>query len=207
MMIPFLVTLLPLAVVLGPAPSIAPLSPAGPDIRSIVPPQPYYLGVGWYWLAIVTGVLVLVALALWWFVREPKKPAGPVLTPRELATRQLKELETRMDSLDAREFGAAVADVLRVYIGAQYGLHPERQTSEEFLASITGSREFSVVEHALLREFLEGCDLLKFARADATMGNKHRLLRQAGDFLEDSAQPSPSAAGAAATPQSVTLGA
>ncbi len=104
------------------------------------------------------------------------------------------------------DFGAAVADVLRVYIGAQYGLHPERQTSEEFLSSITGSREFSVVEHALLREFLEGCDLLKFARADATLGNKRRLLRQAGDFLEDSAQP-PSIAGETATPQSLTLGA
>ncbi len=196
-----------LAAVLGPVPSIAPLPSAGPDIRSIVPPQPYYVSPGWYWLAIVTGVLVLVALILWWLVREKTKPAGPVLTPRELAVRQLKELEARMDDLDARGFGAAVADVLRVYIGAQYGLHPERQTSEEFLSSITGSREFSVVEHALLREFLGGCDLLKFARADATSGNKHRLLRQAGDFLEDSAQPPPSTTGASATPQSLTLGA
>ena len=194
-----------LAAVLSPAPSIVPLPPAGSDIRSIVPPQPYYIGGGWYWLAIAAVVLVLVALVLWWLVREPKKPVGPVLTPRELADRQLKELEARMDELDARGFGAAVADVLRVYIGAQYGLHPERQTSEEFLSSITGSREFSVVEHALLREFLGGCDLLKFARADATTGNKRRLLRQAGDFLEDSAQP-PSA-GATATPQSLTLGA
>ena len=171
-----------------------------------MPPQPYYVGGGWFWLAIAAGLLALAALVAWWLARQPKKPVGPVLTPRELAARQLKELEARMDSLDARGFGAAVADVLRVYIGAQYGMHPERQTSEEFLSSITGSREFSVVEHALLREFLEGCDLLKFARADATLGNKHRLLRQAGDFLEDSAQPPP-LAGETATPQSLTLGA
>ena len=108
-----------------------------------------------------------------------------------MAARRLQELEAQIDTLDARAFGGAVADVLRVYIGAQYRLHPERQTSEEFLSSITGSRIFSVVEHALLREFLEGCDLLKFARADATRDGKRRLLAQAMDFLEGSAQLPP----------------
>ena len=126
---------------------------------------------------------------VWFLLRRPKTVVGPTFTPRQIAARRLQELEAQMDDLDARAFGGAVADVLRVYIGAQYGLHPERQTSEEFLASITGSRAFSVTEHALLREFLAGCDLLKFARADATLDGKRRLLVQALEFLEGSAPP------------------
>ena len=177
-----------LAASLAPAAAPTPV-PGAPDIRSIVPPQPYYLGVGWWWLLAVIGCLVAAALVVWLVRRESKKPAAHALTPRELAARQLRELEARMDDLDAREFGGAVADVLRVYVGAQHHMHPERQTSEEFLAAIKGSRAFSTVEHALLTEFLDGCDLLKFARADATRDGKHRLLQQATDFIEDSAEP------------------
>lgn len=194
--------MLPLAAVLGPAPTPMPLSDGRPDIRSIVPPQPFYVGGGGFWL-LIAGVCVGLVLAILWFLLRRKKPAGPVLTPRQIAAKRLLELDAQMDKLDARAFGGAVADVLREFIGAQYGLHPERQTSEEFLASITGSRAFSTVEHTLLTEFLDGCDLLKFARADATMDGKRRLLRQATDFLEDSAEPEPATAGASR----LTLGA
>ena len=162
-----------------------------PDIRSIVPPQPFYIQAGGFWLVVAGVCIALGAVALWFLLRRPKQAVVPRFTPRQVAARRLQELEAQIDTLDARSFGGAVADVLRVYIGAEYGLHPERQTSEEFLSSITGSRTFSVVEHALLREFLESCDLLKFARADATLDGKRRLLVQALDFLEGSAQLPP----------------
>lgn len=169
--------------------AVSAATPTPPDIKSIVPPQPFYIEAGGVWLVIAGVCATLAAVALWYLLRRPKKAApGPVFTPRQIAARRLQELEAQMDTLDARAFGSAVADVLRVYIGAHYGLQPERQTSEEFLESIGGSRTFSVVEHALLREFLGGCDLLKFARADATLDGKRRLLVQALEFLEGSAQ-------------------
>lgn len=173
--------------------SATPPTPANtpPDIKSIVPPQPFYIQAFDFWLVVAGVSIVLATVALWFLLRRPKKVVVPTFTPRQITARRLQELEARMDTLDARVFGGAVADVLRVYIGAQYGLHPERQTSEEFLASITGSRTFSVVEHALLREFLAGCDLLKFARADATHEGKRSLLAQAVDFLEGSKQSPP----------------
>lgn len=178
---------LPLAAVAAPTPP--------PDIRSIVPPQPFHLAAGGVWLALAGVCLALAGGVLWLLLRRPKQAAaGPVPTPRQVAARQLQELEAQLHDLDARSFGGAVADVLRVFIGAEYGLKPERQTSEEFLGSITGSRAFSTGEHALLRDFLGGCDLLKFARADATLDGKRRLLVQALEFLEGSAQAPPLAA-------------
>ena len=168
-----------------------------PDIRGPVTIQPFYLAGGWWWLAVGGVLWVMLMVALWFLSRRPKAVTGHTYTPRQIAAQRLQELEAQMDSLDARAFGNAVADVLRVFIGAQYGLHPERQTSEEFLASITGSRTFSVTEHSLLREFLAGCDLLKFARADATLDGKRRLLVQALEFLESST-PTPVPTGQAA---------
>lgn len=181
--------------------ALTPTTPApAPDIRPPVSIQPFYLAAGGWWL-VAGGVLLAAALvALWFLLRRPKKIVGPKFTPRQVAARRLQELEAQMDTLDARAFGGAVAEVLRVYIGAQYGLHPERQTSEEFLASITGSRAFSVTEHSLLREFLAACDLLKFARADATLDGKRRLLVQALEFLEGSAPPPLPTVQAALTP-------
>ena len=163
-------------------------SPA-PDIRGIVPPQPFYVGGGLWWLAVAGGCLLLAALILWQVLRPRRQPLPPVANPREVAARRLRELEARMDGMDPRAFGGAVCDVLRAYIGGEFGLAAERQTSPEFLASITGNRAFSVREHHLLADFLAACDLLKFARADATLDRKRLLLAQATEFLENSSRP------------------
>ena len=162
---------------------------AAPDIKDIVPPQPFYVSGSFWWLVIAGACLLWAAPVLWLLLRPKRQPPAPLPSPREVAERRLRELEARMEHLDARTFGGAVCDVLRGYIGAEFGLAAERQTSPEFLASIGGSRVFSVREHHVLAEFLEACDLLKFARADATLDRKRHLLRQAGEFLENSSRP------------------
>ena len=171
-----------------PAPGGGPAGP--PDIRAIVPPQPYFVNAS-PWLLVLAAVCVLLALLVaWHFIFRPTVPKpGPLLSPRERAEQRLRELAARAGTLDPRAFGNEVADVLRAYIGGQFRLHPERQTSQEFLASVSGSRAFTRTEHSLLTDFLEGCDLLKFARADATPERKQFLLSQATDFVRSSAPP------------------
>ena len=164
-------------------------SPAPQDIRSIVPPQPFYISGGLWWLLVAASCLVSAGLILWQILRPKRKPPVPLLSPRESAEQRLHELEIQMERMDARTFGGAVCDVLRAYIGGEFKLAAERQTSPEFLASITGNRAFSVREHHVLAEFLEVCDLLKFARADATLDRKRHLLSQAREFLENSSRP------------------
>ena len=162
-------------------------TPPPQDIRGIVPPEPYYIATSPLWLLIVAVCVVLAGVAVWYlFFRHGAAKPGPKITPRERAEGRLRELATRMGELDARGFGDEVADVLREYVGEQFGLHPKRQTSPEFLASVQGSRVFTKTEHVLLADFLEGCDLLKFARADAGMERRHQLLTQATDFVRSS---------------------
>ena len=161
-------------------------SPPTPDIRGIVPPQPFYVGGSFWWLMVAALCLLVAGFVLWKILRPGRKPPVPPPNPGEVATRRLRELEARMESMDARTFGGPVCDVLRAYIGGEFGLAAERQTSPEFLASITGNRAFSLREHHVLAEFLDACDLLKFARTDATLDRKRHLLMQATEFLEHS---------------------
>lgn len=174
----------------GPPAASGAGTPAPPDIRGIVPPQPYFLNASPWWLVLAAGCVLLALLVAWYFIFRTAAPKlGPQLTPRERAEQRLRELAARADLLDPRTFGNEVADVLRAYIGGQFGLHPERQTSQEFLGSVAGARAFTRSEHGLLTDFLDGCDLLKFARADATPERKQHLLSQATDFVRSSAPP------------------
>jgi hypothetical protein len=176
-----------------PLPPLSPLAtPSPPDIRGIVPAQPYNIpSLGVLWLAAGGTILLVAAGWLVWrhFRRSRPRKSAPILTPRDIAARRLQELAQRADSLAPRVFGVEICDILRAYIGAQFGLHPERQTSPEFLASIVDASVFSAAEKALLAEFLEQCDLLKFAQQDATGDVRGSLLAQAKEFVQPAPAP------------------
>jgi hypothetical protein len=152
-------------------------TPSPPDIREIIPAQPYFIpGVNLFWGAVaVAGLLALAGVLCY--------------CPRAAASRRLLELEQTGDALEPRLFGVEASDILRTYIGAQFGLHPERQTSPEFLGVIVGARVFTEAEKALLADFLAQCDLLKFAREDAGGEARRALLAQAREFLQPALPP------------------
>ena len=165
-------------------------TPPPPDIRAIVQAQPYLLPADYLWPALCLAGALLAGWLVWrLLLRRRPRPRGRRQTPRERAIRRLLDLEGQAEGLDPGVFGAQVCDVLRTYIGAQYGVHPERQTSTEFVASIANASVFPDAQKSLLAEFLEQCDLLKFARLDATREAKRRLLAQANEFLQSSSTP------------------
>jgi hypothetical protein len=65
----------------------------------------------------------------------------------------------------------------------QYGLPVTRQTSIEFLNSLTSKSPFASEDKALLEDFLNRCDLIKFARYDATRADSELLLDEAKRFV------------------------
>jgi hypothetical protein len=167
---------------------LAQLTPAAtPEplpIRDIAPP----VDIPWPpWLiacVVIGGLLALagiVALIIWW---TKKWPTAPPPTPRQLALQSLDALRREVQTLDPYAFSIRVSDVLRSYIGAEYRLHAREQTSPEFLAAISQSPQFYDADRKLLAEFLEHCDLIKFARIDATTADSERLLQSAISFVQ-----------------------
>ena len=142
---------------------------------SLVPPWVYYM-------AAIAG-LCLIGLIAWWIRKRSVRPK-PARSARERALDALDQVGNQIEVLTPYQFSIAVSDILRGYVMDQYQLPVTRQTSVEFLASLARHSPFSSDETFLLEDFLERCDLIKFARYDATMQDSHLLLEEATRFVK-----------------------
>jgi len=148
---------------------------AQPVDYSLIPPWVIYVGVA-------AGVAVLGLIA-WWLRKRARRPK-PVRSPRERALDALGQVEREMDTMSPYQFSIAVSDILRGYVTEQYALPVTRQTSVEFLSILAKSSPFSADETSLLEDFLGRCDLIKFARYEATIHDSQLLLEEAKQFVK-----------------------
>jgi hypothetical protein len=162
-----------------------PATPAPDAIRDIAPPVdvfPYPL-----WMVALAGLIALLLLGLlvWVMVKWLRtRPPPPLPSPEAIALRELESLRSHVHDLDPYAFSFAVSDVLRTFISkAKFRLPATQQTSPEFLAAISGSSLFSEKDRTLLGRFLEKCDMIKFARIEATSADNTELVESALDFV------------------------
>ena len=153
------------------------------DIHEIAPPVDYSLVP--QWVIYTAGALGLVILGLvgWWIRKRAQRPK-PVQSPRTRALEQLERIEREMEMLTPYQFSITVSDILRQYVTEQYELPVTRQTSVEFLGMLAKASPFSADESSLLEDFLGRCDLIKFARYDATPDDSRCLLEEAIQFVK-----------------------
>jgi Domain of unknown function (DUF4381) len=153
------------------------------DVHEIAPPVDYSLVPPWViYLGIGLGV-VLLALLAWWLRNRARRPK-PVRAPRDGALDALAQIEREMETMTPYQFSIVVSDILRGYVTEQYQLPVTRQTSVEFLSMLARTSPFSPDETSLLEDFLGRCDLIKFARYDATLQDSQLLLEEATRFVK-----------------------
>ena len=157
---------------------------AAEDIRDIR--GPISIPYPWLWAAYVAGAIVLAAALYggWrWYRRRAKERAK---TPAELALDRLEQARALMTEETAREYSFAVSEITRRYIEQRFRERAARRTTEEFLHDLLERSDTALAAHRdALEDFLEHCDLAKFARWQLAVADMEAMHGSARAFILD----------------------
>ncbi len=154
------------------------------EFHDIAPPVDYSLLPPWLVFCAAFLGLTLIGIIAWLIVRHRARRPAAIRSPREQALERLERARTEIERLTPYQFSIRVSDILRRYVTDQYQLPVTRQTSVEFLTALADKPEFSEDEKSLLADFLNRCDLIKFARYEATREDSRLLLEEAFRFVK-----------------------
>lgn len=150
--------------------------------QDIAPPVDYSLIPRWVIFAGTFLALTILGLIVWAIARR-RPPGLPPKLQRQVALEELECIGDKIENMSPYEFSIRVSDILRRFVTEQFALPVTRQTSVEFLTALTKSSPFSPEEKSLLEDFLGRCDLIKFARYQATTNDSRLLLEEATNFV------------------------
>jgi hypothetical protein len=153
------------------------------EFHDISPPVDYSLIPTWLVFAGAFVALAIIGLLVWLFLRWRRKPKREK-SPRVRALELLQRARGDIANLTPYQFSIRVSDILRRYVVEEYRLPVTRQTSVEFLEALAQASPFSEDERSLLSDFLNRCDLIKFARYEATTADSELLLEEATRFVQ-----------------------
>jgi hypothetical protein len=154
------------------------------EFHDISPPVDYSLVPPWLVFVAVFLALTLAGTMVWWFLKRRARVPALTRSPRELALERLEAARVEIERMNPYQFSIRVSDILRRYVTEQYQLPLTRQTSVEFLTALARRSEFSEDDKSLLSDFLNRCDLIKFARYEATTADSELLLEEAFRFVK-----------------------
>lgn len=155
------------------------------DIEGVVD-MPKPTSFVWLW---ALGVVVVAAIAgLWLYLRRKRvKELVRIFKPaHELAYERLRVLvnEDLVGAGKIKEFYERISDILRHYIEHRFSLRAPERTTEEFLAELANSDILPTAEKQRLGEFLQHCDLVKFAKHNPTTQQIQETFDLVKDFIE-----------------------
>ena len=154
------------------------------DIPGVLALQKDYF----YWY--VTGgvlllVLVVAVIVMLIIVLRRRARYRAICRPFFTALKNLQKLEKsgNIEQMQDDMVWVQVSDILRVYIEERFEIAALKCTTEEFLNRISGEDLLLSKYSGLLREFLEKCDIVKFAKYTASAQECHNVINSCRVFV------------------------
>lgn len=138
------------------------------DIRAAKPLLKLPTGWEWLWWSLAVVAVVVIGFLVWrWWQKKAQAPVFIPVVPPHLRAKQKLQEALRLIG-DARLFCIAVSDALRVYLEERFHLRAPERTTEEFLQDLQRTTHLNTQQKLSLTDFLERCDLVKFAKFEPT---------------------------------------
>jgi hypothetical protein len=159
------------------------------DIRDIKPPVEIPNGWEWLWLTlgVLAGAAILFALWKWWQKRQANIPDEPPVPAHVRAKQKLEQALALI--AQPKPFVIAVSDTARTYLEERFEFHAPERTTEEFLRELGGTDLLSPEQKESLGQFLESCDLVKFAKYEPGETELLELYSSALRLVEETEPP------------------
>jgi hypothetical protein len=88
-------------------------------------------------------------------------------------------------------FYTSLGDIVRRYLTDRFGLRAFKKTTEELLDLAATLQGLNAPQRESLRQFLQSCDLAKFARLENTAVQRQASAAWLGDFVRQTSAPPP----------------
>ena len=129
----------------------------------------------WWW--VLLGSLLFAVCFLLWRKRKLalQGPPPPPPVPADVTAMEKLQRLAQSDWLTSgkiKEYYSAISDIVREYLEKGFNTSALERTTSEILRDLRKKTEIAVDRQAELRELLDTCDLVKFAklRPDASEG-------------------------------------
>ena len=138
-------------------------------LRGIKPPVEfpanYFLFFFIIFLALVLGGFFLFR---YFYFKKRNEPQAPVVVrpPYIIAYERLENLRFKDFPREGKiqEYYVELSDIVRRYLEGEFLIKAPEMTTEEFLRELKQAPSLVASQKSLLREFLDSCDMVKFAK-------------------------------------------
>ncbi len=169
------------------------------DIAGILR-QPYTFGEVAKVVGIVLGILLLIAAAVFVFLRIKKHqplitlPQEPPLPPDTRALNALEVLRQQQwwQQGKVKEYHTELTDILRNYLEETYQIPSTEMTTDQTLDAFRGCPAYGEESYGQLRQILQTADMVKFAKSEPLPYQHDLSMTQAVAFVKATA-PQPAA--------------
>lgn len=174
-------------------------------LRDIKPPVE--IPPSWQWLWWVAGGLFILALLLGLIalvivlIVKSRRAKQPPFIPAHVRAKNALEDALKLLA-QPKPFVIAVSSALRTYLEERFQFHAPERTTEEFLHELQATPLLDAKQKQSLGEFLQRCDLVKFARYEPTEAELRELHAAAYRLVEET-EPKPEPAPGTQGPQTL----